>query len=210
MKTSTWIFACTLFLGACGDGTSGGDGGSATDTGSSDAGSSDAGGEADAGGETDASGETDAGGPGDDSGTGADAGPTNICTADMPCVGGLICAGSPSCDGAWSCIASGIPCTDDAVSYCGCDGVEFTDSSTCVTRPFRHRGACAGPTGLDCDASRVRCRLFPPMCPDGLVAEVEGTCWTTRCVPLIDCRCTDTAQCPEDTTCDTSAMRCQP
>ncbi len=151
----------------------------------------------------------DAGGDGGGD-AGADSGTSSLtCTATMACTGGTICVGGPGCEPAWSCIDSGIACTDDLVEYCGCDGTVFRDSSTCPTRPFAYMGACAGSSGFNCDSSTVRCRVPEPTCPDGQVPEVMGSCWTFRCVPLMECACTSGEQCPGTARCDAAAMRCQ-
>ena len=138
----------------------------------------------------------------------ADAG-SLTCSPEAPCVVG-VCAGGPSCGDPWSCVAAAVDCLDDSFEYCGCDGASFFDSSTCPTRPFAHPGACAGPAGFSCDRRGVSCRAVEPICPAGQVAEVDagGTCWTFRCVPLTDCACADSAECPGDSSCDGATARC--
>ncbi|MCB9597553.1 MAG: hypothetical protein H6719_32845 [Sandaracinaceae bacterium] len=213
------ILACVVALIAagCDSGTPSSDDGGASGM-DAGVGATDGGGAGTDGGAVDA-GSIDAGEGSDggavDGGAGSDAGSTPIdggglCTPETPCTGGAICVGGPLCADGWSCIESDRPCTDDLVEYCGCDGATFSDSSTCPTRPFAHMGPCPGAAGFDCDRSRVTCRAVEPTCGPGLVAEVEGSCWTFRCVPLTDCGCTDGAQCPGDATCDASAMRCAP
>ena len=127
----------------------------------------------------------------------------------MPCMDGRICSGGPTCGDPWTCVASTIPCTDDAVEYCGCDGVTFRDSSTCPTRPFERMGPCAPADGFNCDGSTVLCRAPEPMCPPGEVAEVMDSCWTFRCVPLTECGCSATRACPAGSRCDDATGRCQ-
>lgn len=151
-------------------------------------------------------GASDAGEPSD-----AAAGDAGIvtCSADAPCVS-AVCMGGPTCGDPWFCVETAMACTDDSFEYCGCDGASFFDSSTCPTRPYAHTGACAGTAGFSCDRRGVSCRAVEPVCPAGQVAEVSagGTCWTFRCVPLTDCGCTDSAECPGDSTCDGATMRC--
>jgi len=205
-------------LAGCGDGASDEDGGAM----SMDAGpvSTDAAAAGDAGIGADAGDPGSDAGSTDDAGAGLDAGATDggqpdgggavACTATMPCPSGGVCGGGPTCDDAWTCSFTPMPCTDDLVEYCGCDGSTFSGSSTCPDRPFAHRGPCAGAMGFDCDRTKIRCRAVEPTCPAGQVPEVMGSCWSFRCVPLTECGCTDGAQCPFEATCDAGSMRCQP
>lgn len=70
----------------------------------------------------------------------------------------------------------------------------------------------AGPDGANCDRSTITCRQVEPECPEGTVPEVEGTCWTERCIRIDGCACTGPEQCPmpEIYTCHSSAGRCGP
>ena len=206
------LFSLALTLAACGGGGDDADAGLGMDAAIADDGGArvdarpvepDAGRTDDAGGSEEDAGSDDAGTR--DAGSGGEA-----CTPERACEGGLICAGGPSCGDAWTCVATGMACTDDAAPYCGCDGVTFTDSGTCPTRPFRHRGACDD--GTTCDRSAVTCRAAEPVCPEGEVAEVEGTCWSFRCVPIDSCRCSGPDDCPmrDSYTCHMFRMRCGP
>lgn len=142
--------------------------------------------------------------------TGADAGDPGTCSAGSPCTGGALCVGGPACSDAWSCILSDRACTDDLVPYCGCDGVTFMDSSTCITQPVAHLGSCEA--GANCDRRAVMCRRVEPTCPDGQVAEVLGSCWSERCLPIGECGCRSGAECPMNDlyTCHGTTERCGP
>ncbi len=143
--------------------------------------------------------------------SGADGGaPGESCSAASPCTGGGVCVGGPACGDTWTCAFSGIACTDDVVSYCGCDGSTFMGSSTCVNRPIAHLGSCEA--GANCNRSAVTCRRVEPVCPDGQVPEVEGSCWTARCIPIEECACSTSAECPlpDIYTCHGTTGRCGP
>ena len=154
----------------------------------------------------------DAGGAdaGDDAEPAFDAGPGAIeCSADSPCEGA--CTGR-SCSATWFCV-SDLPCTDDLVTYCGCDGTTFSGSSTCPPRPFASMGPCPS-RETSCDARGVTCRIPTPVCEEGFVPEVNeaGTCWTMRCVPIGDCGCSSPEECPDNDnyTCRNDTGRCTP
>lgn len=204
-----------VLLTACGTTPDAPDASEPMDAAAIDAGATvDAGTRADAGAEPDAGQGEDAGATVDagarvDGGATVDAG-TSECSPTQPCTDGRICTGQPSCGSDWICVDSGTACTDDAVPYCGCDGVTFTDSGNCPTRPYAHRGTCEG--GVDCDRRSVTCRAPEPVCPAGEVAEVEGSCWSFRCVPIDSCRCAGPEQCPmpDMYTCHMFRMRCGP
>lgn len=115
------------------------------------------------------------------------------CTPSSPCTGGAICLGGPLCTDRWFCDFAMRACTDDLATYCGCDGVEFEDSSTCPRRPFAHLGACD--EIVSCDP-RVTCTSPPPPCAPGLVGRTAGGCFTGECVPIDRCACASQEECP--------------
>ncbi|NOY90124.1 MAG: hypothetical protein GXP55_02865 [Deltaproteobacteria bacterium] len=132
------------------------------------------------------------------------------CSAASPCTGGAVCIGGPACGDSWTCSVLGVACTDDIVSYCGCDGSSFTGSSTCASQPIAHLGSCEA--GANCNSSAVTCRRVEPVCPDGQAPEVQGSCWTDRCIPIDECACSTPAECPSRDvyTCYSTTGRCGP
>ncbi len=113
------------------------------------------------------------------------------CRSTGDCPPSMLCDGPPGCDTIWTCVPVR-GCTADLSPFCGCDGATFESSSTCVGRPYQHRGACSGasdggvaPACAPQDASADgRCDLF------------LGYAWNGRtCVGLGGCRCVG-ADCP--------------
>lgn len=131
-----------------------------------------------------------------------------LCTADLPCVGG-VCTGD-FCGEPWQCLHLGMPCTEDAAPYCGCDGTTFYASSTCPDRPYVHRGPCES-GGVNCDQRFVSCDALPPTCAMGEAPRVVGGCWG-ECVPISECACARADDCPmpETYTCHGHTNRCGP
>ena len=64
--------------------------------------------------------------------------------------------------------------------------------------------------GVSCSPQMILCRRAPPVCPDGQVPSVEGTCYGP-CVPIGDCICQAPGDCPNanDYTCRPQG-RCGP
>jgi hypothetical protein len=142
-------------------------------------------------------------GPG---GTTATGGQTT-CSPTEPCAQGL-CVGA-SCGDTWTCVVDGRDCAGTLVDYCGCDGVIFQDSWACPTRPYSYPGACP-PVLANCDQRAVACELLPPTCGPGQFPRVVGSCWDGTCVPISQCQCTVTEECPEpgNFVCYTSKQHC--
>jgi hypothetical protein len=195
------------------------DGGSARDAGSAH---EDAGGAHDTGspnadgGGTDASG-TDAAGP-----DGAAHGKLCGGFAGLSCDDGEFCnyepaAGGQGCDGTIA-DASGVcqgaeqGCTAAAAPVCGCDGSTYGNS--CLAHAagvsVRSQGACQ-PQVTSCDRRKLLCRRAEPVCPEGQVASIVGSCYGP-CVKLEECSCSEAAACPmpEQYTCHMSAHHCGP
>lgn len=133
------------------------------------------------------------------------------CTAEVPCLFGE-CRGS-SCGETWTCVAEA--CGELGTRFCGCHGMTVSSPETCPKQPWIHTGPCVGPEGFDCDPRGVMgtCVISePPACPTGQVPDVDGSgaCWTRNCVPLTDCACADSTECPGTATCDGPNMRCEP
>jgi hypothetical protein len=126
-------------------------------------------------------------------GTTATAGQT-ACSSSEPCTQGL-CVGA-SCGDTWTCVVDGRDCTGSLVDYCGCDGVIFQDSWACPTRPYSYSGACP-PGSANCDQRAVACKMLPPICDQGQFPRVVGSCWDGTCVPIEQCQCTVTEECPD-------------
>ncbi len=223
------IFTC-LFALACGDDTgpttdastrdattsdaaTASDADTSDDAGSAEDGSvaQDAGDDRDSGSDQDSGPAQDAGpatDAGDDSGPAdAGSGPAE-CSADSPCVDGA-CSGR-SCGATWFCADPG-GCTDDLVPYCSCEGVTFMDSSTCPSQPYEHTGPCRAES-VSCDQRPVTCRVPTPDCEFGFLPEVEGSCYTGRCVPVDSCVCSENEACAGGTQylCRRDTMRCTP
>ncbi len=68
------------------------------------------------------------------------------CTSTADCGEGAMCLGGEGCGMQWTCVPQRV-CTRDLVRYCGCNGETFTDSGTCPSQPYEHRGACEGDEG---------------------------------------------------------------
>lgn len=66
------------------------------------------------------------------------------CKSDADCsLMGEACMGQEGCTVEWTCkSAVHRMCTMDLAPHCGCDGKTFQSSSSCPSRPFKHRGAC--------------------------------------------------------------------
>lgn len=126
-------------------------------------------------------------------GTTATAGQT-ACSSTEPCAQGL-CVGA-SCGDTWTCVVDGRDCAGSLVDYCGCDGVTFQDSWTCPTRPYSNQGACP-PGSANCDQRDVACKTLAPTCGPGQFPRVVESCWDGTCVPIEQCQCTVTEECPD-------------
>lgn len=202
MRSSRAILLVLLVAG-CGEprGADAGDASSRFDAGpgraTRDGGGSSDGGRADAGdGRSVDAGRPDAGEP--------DAGPLvalpgQSCSAAVPCADGptMECRGGPTCGDEWRCVEVA-GCKESGTSWCGCDGVTFTEPTTCPRRPHAYAGECAPPGGLDCDPRGAEhCLIFPDPCASGWAFPVRGGCFETRCVPLSECACSEDAECPE-------------
>lgn len=97
--------------------------------------------------------------------------PPGLCASDADCIPGTVCTGPEGCGAPRFCVPS-VGCSPGAATFCGCDGVTFTASSTCPTRSFAHLGACRS---VD-DAGPDACVL-----PDGTRCPAGETCPLDRC-----------------------------
>lgn len=146
------------------------------------------------------------------SGSGGTGGLDNTfnCSTTSPCSTGLACVGYECTTPIWDCSshslipgeggADGDPqlhaCPAETADYCGCDGVTFTAPITCADRPYLHPGACGD--GFNCDPLDSKCDVPPPECPDGQAPSIENGCFAS-CVPVNDCRCEFSFECPSPT-----------
>jgi hypothetical protein len=154
---------------------------------------------------------------------GTDAGPPagRICGgfAGLMCDGDLFCnyepeAGGQGCDGSIS-DASGVcqsrpsACTKEYAPVCGCDGKTY--GNACTAHAAGVSVATRGECKTSCDRRALRCRRAEPVCPDGQVASIVGTCYGP-CVALEQCLCNEAEDCPfpEQFTCHLSAGHCGP
>ena len=132
---------------------------------------------------------------------------TNRPCLDVTCNG--TCKGQ-SCDTAWTCDTTAQACTADIADYCGCDAKTFQGSSSCPSRAFASRGACAATT-ISCDPSKILCKRVAPTCATGEVPSVEGSCYGA-CVKIDQCACAAPTDCPSPIqyTCHLNVSRCGP
>lgn len=96
---------------------------------------------------------------------------------------------------------------------CGCDHKTYANDcgAHAAGVSIAKRGAC--PTGQSgsCDERKVTCKRARPMCPEGQVPAVDGSCWGD-CVTIDQCVCTEADACPERDkyVCHMSAGHCGP
>lgn len=141
--------------------------------------------------ETDAGGGVDAGrvdvGAGEDAATGDDAGSDDAGSADD---------------------AGGADGGDD-----GSDGGPRPDAAPQDAGPPDAGGRVdvGSGRGVSCDHRDIRCRIPEPLCPEGEIASVEGSCYGP-CVPIEECVCETGEECPrpEMWTCHRHVSRCGP
>lgn len=67
------------------------------------------------------------------------------------------------------------------------------------------------PAAASCDPKQLRCRRAAPVCPEGDVPSISGTCYGP-CVPLEQCACRQADDCPnpDSYTCHLYARHCGP
>lgn len=148
-----------------------------------------------------------------------DAGPPRpTCHSNLDCHADEECAGPEGCGTPWACRpATGRLCPNDAVAWCGCDGVTFYGSSLCPPEPYASRGACGATDGgapaIDCDPNHTTCGGIPPACPSGQVPRVERSCWNgcvafESCAPIACDPSVSRLQCPPSTVCSPTTRVC--
>jgi hypothetical protein len=66
-------------------------------------------------------------------------------------------------------------------------------------------------TTTDCDPRKVTCKIALPVCAEGEVPSVSGTCYGP-CVAVESCACAEAAACPDANqyTCHMFAQHCGP
>ena len=86
-----------------------------------------------------------------------------------------------------------------------CDLVQVT----CIRAPCPPLPMCIAATS--CDPAQILCKRVAPMCPQGQVPSVSGSCYGP-CVPVESCACSKESECPnhDSYTCHLSAGRCGP
>ncbi|RLB51188.1 MAG: hypothetical protein DRJ42_17345 [Deltaproteobacteria bacterium] len=140
-------------------------------------------------------------GCGDDGGGGADSG-TDAAVMDSATTSDSATDDSGALDSSAGDSSSGDSGTADA----GPDDASPGDGGAADTGTMPDAGV------TNCDDSTVTCRRVRPTCPDGQVPEVDGACWTDRCVPIDACECRRATECPEPEryTCHRTTRRCGP
>lgn len=81
----------------------------------------------------------------------------------------------------------------------------------CVRAPCPPVSMCVAPKSTSCDPAKILCKRAVPVCPEGQVPSVDGSCYGP-CVPVESCACTQETECPmhESYTCHKSAAHCGP
>jgi hypothetical protein len=82
---------------------------------------------------------------------------------------------------------------------------------TCIRAPCPPIAMCVGPKATSCDPAKILCKRAVPVCPEGQVPSVDGSCYGD-CVPVETCACTQESECPnhDSYTCHKSAAHCGP
>jgi hypothetical protein len=81
----------------------------------------------------------------------------------------------------------------------------------CIRAPCPPIAMCVGPKATSCDPTKILCKRAVPVCPEGQVPSVDGSCYGD-CVPVETCACTQESECPnhDSYTCHKSAAHCGP
>jgi len=112
------------------------------------------------------------------------------CSSSRDCPINFLCDGPAGCGVPWTCV-SGRGCTADLAPFCGCDGTQFTASSSCPGRPYRARGACAD-ASVDVAADTADAGTCAAMDArgEGPCPAILGYAWNgTACAAINGCSC---------------------
>lgn len=139
---------------------------------------------------------------------------TGVCTADSPCTGNSTCTGG-LCSDTWECFShkphpiKSHPCSENIISFCGCDGATFESPQDCPDRPWDRVGPCE--EGYNCDPWKAECDVEPPVCAESELPSVVDGCWGP-CVPITSCRCLYFYECGDvyDYSCVVETLSCDP
>lgn len=136
--------------------------------------------------------------------------------AGVPCSAGEFCDFGASCsdvaDAQGTCRSIPDACDALYAPVCGCDGTTYANdcSAHAAGVSIAAEGECET-AAISCDRRSVLCRIVEPVCPDGQVVSIQGSCFGP-CVGIEQCTCSEAAACPapEMYTCHLSRGVCGP